>query len=116
VRSLVDGAPASRSTPCASDRWTDPLIVALNPSAVLPSQPITVVLQVEARALTSVFTRACSRSDALFAATIGESSKPAWPTGAYRSYAWASHLDGVASMVLNRPYSIGMSSTGECID
>jgi phosphate transport system substrate-binding protein len=62
-------------------RWDDPALVALNPEVALPDAPITVLHRSDPSGATLTFTRYLSGVSEAWAAGLGESRDPEWPTG-----------------------------------
>jgi ABC-type phosphate transport system substrate-binding protein len=91
--------------------WDHPMLVKLNPSLTLPSNPIEVVLLVEPQTYVKEFTKTSSLADQQFNKLVGSTSFPTWPTSNYTKYAWVTGNTGPASHVNDHPYSVAMSMT-----
>lgn len=61
-------------------KWNDPKIVADNPDATLPDQPIVVVHRSDGSGTTGVFTKNLSEMSPEFKEAIGEGKTVEWPT------------------------------------
>lgn len=61
-------------------KWDDPKIVAANPDAKLPSQPITVVHRADGSGTTGVFTSNLSAMSAEWKTKIGSGKTVQWPS------------------------------------
>jgi phosphate transport system substrate-binding protein len=83
-------------------RWNDPAITALNPGLSLPDAHITVVHRSDGSGTTYIFTNYLSSVDPAWAAKVGASKTPSWPTGEGDQ-----GNAGVATEVDRTPFSIG---------
>jgi phosphate transport system substrate-binding protein len=82
--------------------WNDPAITALNPGLSLPPAAITVVHRSDGSGTTYIFTNYLSSVDPAWAAKVGASKTPNWPTGEGDQ-----GNAGVATEVNRTPFSIG---------
>jgi phosphate transport system substrate-binding protein len=83
-------------------RWNDPAITHLNPSLILPDEPITVVHRSDGSGTTYIFTDVLSSVSEPWAVGPGTGKTIAWPTGVGRS-----GNPGVAKEVAATPGAIG---------
>lgn len=83
-------------------RWDDARLRESNPSAQLPSQPITVVHRADGSGTSATFTAYLSKSSAAWQADIGAGTTPRFPVGL-----GARGNDGVTAYVKSTPYAIG---------
>jgi phosphate transport system substrate-binding protein len=82
--------------------WNDPVIVKLNPSAKLPSQPIVVAHRADGSGTTFLWTNYLSKVSLEWKSKIGENTSVEWPTGIR-----ANGNEGVANSVQNTKGAIG---------
>lgn len=82
--------------------WNDSAIKALNPSANLPNEPITVVHRSDGSGTTYIFTNYLSTISSAWSSGPGTGKTPSWPTGV-----GAKGNEGVAGLVKNTPGAIG---------
>ena len=83
-------------------KWNDAAIVALNPSAKLPDEVITVVHRSDGSGTTFIFTNYLSKVSADWKATVGEGTAVSWKVGT-----GGKGNEGVASYVQRIKNSIG---------
>jgi phosphate transport system substrate-binding protein len=88
----------------AITRWNDPAIAALNPAAVLPDEPITIVHRADGSGTTHVFTDYLSKVSPAFARNPGRGTAVTWPAPARLP---AIGNDSVAGVVATTPRTIG---------
>ena len=82
--------------------WNNPAIQSLNPGVTLPSNAITVIHRSDGSGTMYAFTNYLSDSNAYWAAHVGYSTTPPWPTGI-----GCKGNEGVAGCIENTQYSIG---------
>jgi phosphate transport system substrate-binding protein len=83
-------------------KWNDAAIVALNPTAKLPDEAITVVHRSDGSGTTFIFTNYLSKVSADWKATVGEGTAVSWKAGT-----GGKGNEGVASYVQRIKNSIG---------
>jgi hypothetical protein len=86
-----------------------PLLVALNPTVSLPSQPIEVVFRTEPSVTNRQFAKVAGENDPYFASTIPYSFVPPWPTSRYKKFKPITGINGPASYVADKPYSMSFT-------
>jgi hypothetical protein len=86
----------------------DDATTATNPELSLPAEPITVVQLGYVNDVNMAASRLCTKVDAGWAATIGVSSRPALSNVV--NITNSQNVGGLASFVLDTPYSIGFVS------
>jgi phosphate transport system substrate-binding protein len=91
-------------------RWNDPRIVAANPNAKLPNQPITVVRRSDSSGTTFVFTKHLSAISPDFAKTVGSGTTVEWPKS--DKIIAAPRNDGITATIKQTPGSIGYIEYG----
>jgi len=86
-------------------QWNDDRIKLLNPesAALLPAKSIVPVYRAEDSGTTNIFSEYLSKVSPAFAAEIGASKKPKWPSGGIGQEG----SDGVTSHVAKTAYCIG---------
>lgn len=82
--------------------WNDPKLVALNPEAKLPAQPIGVVYRADGSGTTAIFTDYLAKTNDMWKQKVGAGTTVKWPTGT-----GANKNDGVANQVKQTPGAIG---------
>lgn len=87
--------------------WSDPLIQDDNPGVVLPNITISVGLQADARAYTTLFLRYLVKSEPSIAAILPPSELPDWPTYRYAASKGGFGPTGVMAYVVNTNGAIG---------
>lgn len=86
----------------AITRWDDERLREANPSAPLPSQPITVVHRADGSGTSATFTTYLSKTSEGWRASVGAGIAPRFPVGV-----GARGNDGVTAYVKSTPHAIG---------
>jgi phosphate transport system substrate-binding protein len=87
--------------------WSDPALVALNPSVHLPNQPITAVHRSDGSGTTYAFTDFLSTVNSDWSSTVGHSTSVTWPVDKTSAGVGAKGNAGVAGSVANTPGAVG---------
>ena len=92
--------------------WSDPAITATNPQLIFPAAATIRPIQLDfANDASVAASRLCSKVDPVWAAEIGVSSLPRFPSATNLvNISLAAGSAGIASYTLDNPGSIGMSS------
>jgi phosphate transport system substrate-binding protein len=91
-------------------RWSDPRIVAANPTIKLPDLPITVVRRSDASGTNFVFTKHLSAINGEFAKQVGSGTTVQWP--ASDKIVGAPKNDGVTATIKQTPGALGYVEYG----
>ncbi|MEY2983726.1 MAG: Phosphate transporter, periplasmic phosphate-binding protein PstS, partial [Cyanobacteriota bacterium] len=92
-------------------QWNDPKIVADNPDAALPDQPIIVVHRSDGSGTTGVFTKNLSAMSPEFGEKIGEGKTVEWPT-TQGKFIGGKGNEGVTAAIQQNEGSIGYIEYG----
>jgi phosphate transport system substrate-binding protein len=82
--------------------WRDPALVAANPGASLPDQPITVVFRTDGSGTTAIFTRFLAAANPRWLERVGAGKTIRWPVGL-----GAKGNEGVTGQLQATPGAIG---------
>jgi phosphate transport system substrate-binding protein len=83
-------------------QWNDPALVALNPKASLPDQPIQVVWRSDGSGTSFIWTSYLSLESPTWAQNVGKGTEVNWPVGTGQA-----KNAGVSAYVGETPYTIG---------
>lgn len=89
--------------------WNHAELQSLNPTLVLPSHAIEVVIQQDSASYLFSFSTLCAELEPSFAARVAPAYNPVWPTTSYAAFHPTDDEIDPASYVLATPYSIGVS-------
>jgi phosphate transport system substrate-binding protein len=83
-------------------KWNDPAIASINPNVSMPNADIVVVHRSDSSGTSFVFTDFLSNASSQWAALLGKGTTVNWPVGI-----GSPQNSGVASSIIQTPYSIG---------